>query len=253
MPVAPPIDESAGSDMAPKSVGDRGARELHRAEQYALPAWKRLTNGEARWPATLAVVIAIALELALPDRLRLANSLVLPSIEGVLLIALVAMNPGKIRHGSRRLRRMSLVLIAALTATNITAAARLVRGMVKGTEGTDPTKLLLSGASIWLANVIVFALWYWEFDRGGPGARAAAIDPHPDFVFPQMQAPDLSPHDWEPSFVDYLYLSFTNATAFSPTDTLPFSRWAKVLMMMQSAVSLITVGLVIARAINILK
>ena len=93
-----------------------------------------------------------------------------------------------------------------MTVTNITAAARLVRGMVKGTEGTDPTKLLLTGASIWLANVIVFALWYWEFDRGGPGDRAAAVDPHPDFVFPQMQAPDLAPHDWEPSFVDYLYL-----------------------------------------------
>ena len=249
----PQIDEHGDADAASGSVGSRVARELHRGEQQILPAWRRLTNGEARWPATLAVAISIALELALPDRLRLANSWVLPAIEGGLLIALVAMNPGRIRHSSRRLRRMSLVLIAALTVTNITAAARLVRGMVKGTEGTDPTKLLLTGASIWLANVIVFALWYWEFDRGGPGDRAAAVDPHPDFVFPQMQAPDLAPHDWEPSFVDYLYLSFTNATAFSPTDTLPFSRWAKVLMMTQSAVSLITVGLVIARAINILK
>ena len=104
-----------------------------------------------------------------------------------------------------------------------------------------------------LHNVVVFALWYWELDRGGPVARAQATSQYPDFVFPQMLTPELAPTHWESAFVDYLYLSFTNATAFSPTDVLPLSRWAKLTMMVQSAVSLATVALVIARAVNILQ
>jgi hypothetical protein len=99
---------------------------------------------------------------------------------------------------------------------------------------------------------VAFALWYWEFDRGGPFARAAGERPHPDFLFPQMATPEVTHPDWEPYFVDYLYVSFTNATAFSPTDTMPMSRWAKGLMAVQSAVALSTVALVVARAVNIL-
>jgi uncharacterized membrane protein len=99
----------------------------------------------------------------------------------------------------------------------------------------------------------VFALWYWELDRGGPAARATAPRPYPDFLFPQMQSPELAPDNWEPSFTDYLYVSFTNATAFSPTDVMPLSRWAKLTMMLHSMVSVVTVALVIARAVNILK
>jgi uncharacterized membrane protein len=124
---------------------------------------------------------------------------------------------------------------------------------VQGTEGQDAGPLLITGAAIWLTNVIVFSLWYWELDRGGPVARAHATRAHPDFLFAQMQNPELAPSDWEPGFADYLYLSFTNATAFSPTDVLPLSRWAKLTMMLQSAVSLATVALVIARAVNILN
>jgi uncharacterized membrane protein len=101
--------------------------------------------------------------------------------------------------------------------------------------------------------VIAFALWYWEFDRGGPVARALAIKPYPDFEFPQMTSPELAPPSWEPMFADYFYLSFTNATAFSPTDVMPLSRWAKMLMLVQSAVSLLLAALVIARAVNILR
>jgi uncharacterized membrane protein len=100
--------------------------------------------------------------------------------------------------------------------------------------------------------VIVFALWYWELDRGGPAARAAARKVHPDFLFPQMTTPELVDPDWEPEFVDYLFLAFTNATAFSPTDTMPMSRWAKLAMMAQASVSVVVVALVIARAVNIL-
>ena len=118
---------------------------------------------------------------------------------------------------------------------------------------TDAGSLLFNGGAVWLTNVIVFALWYWEADRGGPAARANARHEYPDFLFAQMTAPEMAPRDWEPRFLDYLYLSFTNATAFSPTDTLPLSRWAKLTMMAQSAVSLVTVALVIARAVNILR
>jgi uncharacterized membrane protein len=101
--------------------------------------------------------------------------------------------------------------------------------------------------------VIVFGLWYWEFDRGGPVARALGANPYPDFQFPQMVSPEMAPPHWEPQFADYLYLAFTNAAAFSPTDVMPLSRWAKLAMTLQSAISIVTVVLVVARAVNILQ
>jgi hypothetical protein len=114
--------------------------------------------------------------------------------------------------------------------------------------------LLITGGAIWLTNVIAFGLWYWEFDRGGPVARALGTKPYPDFQFPQMVSPrEMVPPDWEPAFADYLYLAFTNAAAFSPTDVLPMSRWAKMAMTVQSSISIITVALVVARAVNILQ
>ena len=106
---------------------------------------------------------------------------------------------------------------------------------------------------MYVTNIIVFALWYWEWDRGGPVARAQGLRPYPDFLYPQMTQPDLAPSEWQPNFLDYLYVSFTNVTAFSPTDTMPMSRWAKMLMLLQSAVALLTIAFVIARAVNILK
>jgi hypothetical protein len=113
--------------------------------------------------------------------------------------------------------------------------------------------LLLSSIVIWLTNVAVFALWYWQLDRGGPDARARAAHARADFVFPEMSEAEWSPPDWTPTFLDYLYVSFTNATAFSPTDTMPVSLTAKMLMMAQSVISLITVLLVASRAINVLS
>jgi len=121
------------------------------------------------------------------------------------------------------------------------------------TAGGTATPLLATGASVWATNVIVFAMWYWEFDRGGPVHRAHGTFQHPDLLFPQMTVQELTPTDWEPLFVDYLYMSFTNATAFSPTDVMPLARWAKLTMLVQSAVSLAVGALVIARAVNILK
>ena len=130
---------------------------------------------------------------------------------------------------------------------------RLAAGLVSGHQHWDAGSLLITGGAIWLTNVIVFSLWYWEFDRGGPVARALATNPYPDFQFPQMVSPEMAPPHWEPQFADYLYLAFTNAAAFSPTDVMPLSRWAKLAMTLQSAISIVTVALVVARAVNILQ
>jgi uncharacterized membrane protein len=162
-------------------------------------------------------------------------------------------NPRHINRESRVLRMLGLTLAALLSVANAYSVARLILGLVQGTEGNAPGQLLATGGVIWLTNVIAFALWYWEFDRGGPVARANAIRPYPDFLFAQMTSPNLAPPRWEPAFSDYLYLSFTNATAFSPTDVMPLSRWAKMAMTAQASVSILTVVLVVARAVNILK
>ncbi len=219
-----------------------------------VPAWKRPTEGEARWQAAAAVTIAIALQFPLPGRLVLLQPVwLLPVLEGLLLVALVVVNPRHINRESRAIRMLSLTLAAVLSLANAWSVARLVTGLVQGTEGNTAGPLLATGGVIWLTNVVIFALWYWEFDRGGPVARANATRIYPDFLFAQMTSPHLAPSRWEPAFGDYLYLSFTNATAFSPTDVMPLSRWAKMAMTAQASVSIVTVVLVVARAVNILK
>lgn len=230
-----------------------GVHIAHRAENLLLPAWRRATKGEPRWQVTLAVLSAIALQLSLPYRLSVHPRVLLPALETALLIGLLFANPGRIERQSKRLRAASSVLIAMISIANASSAARLVVDLVRTADRETPARLLLTGGAIWLTNVIVFALWYWELDRGGPAARAHGQHEHPDFLFVQMSSPEVSPPDWEPSFPDYFYLSFTNATAFSPTDTLPLTRWAKMLMLLQSVVSLATVALVIARAVNVLQ
>ena len=218
------------------------------------PAWMRPTDGEARWQTALAVAVAVALQYPLPGRLVLVHPVwLLPTLEGLLLIALVISNPRRINTQSRAIRFLGLTLAALLSLANAYSVARLVVDLVQGTEGNNPGQLLITGGTIWLVNVIVFALWYWEFDRGGPVARANGVRPYPDFQFVQMVSPQLAPPNWEPAFSDYLYLSFTNASAFSPTDTMPLSRWAKLGMTIQASVSILTVALVVARAVNILK
>jgi uncharacterized membrane protein len=231
-------------------AGRTAARDV---EQAVVPAWRRFTQGEARWPVTLAVLFMIILQVALPNQLTLTNPWVLPAIETVILSTLVAMNPRRMDRHSPVLRMLGLLLIAVASLANAWSMGRLVDGLVNGTAGSSAAPLLASAANIWLTNVIIFALWYWELDRGGPVARAHAEVLEIDFLFPQMATPHVAPMDWEPRFADYLYVSFTNATAFSPTDTMPLTRWAKMAMALQSAISLVTAALVIARAVNILK
>jgi uncharacterized membrane protein len=200
----------------------------------------------------IGVLCAIGMQLALPERVTFRNQWVLVAVELAMLAVLVAANPGRIELPARWLRRVSMALIATISAANVLSAGRLIASLLRGGE-ENAGPLLLIGGAIWLTNVIAFSLWYWELDRGGPVARVQATRPYADFLFPQMQSPELAPPDWEPAFVDYLYVSFTNATAFSPTDVLPLTRWTKLTMLFQSAISLTTVALVIARAVNILK
>jgi uncharacterized membrane protein len=200
----------------------------------------------------VGVLLAAGLQLALPRRVTFQHQWVLPSVEIAMLAVLVLGNPGRLTVDDARRRALSMALIVTLSVANAISAVRLIARLVDGREEVAGPLLLIGGA-IWLTNVIAFSLWYWELDRGGPVARAAGTRPYPDFLFPQMDTPELAPPDWEPGYVDYLYVSFTNATAFSPTDVLPLTRWAKLTMLAQSAISLTTVALVIARAVNILK
>jgi uncharacterized membrane protein len=193
------------------------------------------------------------LQVVLPARLLIQPFWLLPALEAALFIGLAIPNPIRITRSSTLLRLASLALTALVTVANAYSAGLLVEDLLTGTAPTNPITLLGSGAAIYLTNIIVFALWYWEADRGGPAARARGADPYPDFMFPQMVNPDLAPPDWRPTFLDYLYLSFTNASAFSPTDVMPLARWAKAVMLAQASVSLITLALVVARVVNILK
>jgi uncharacterized membrane protein len=242
----------AGLERLVASGGDPAA--IPESREKAVPAWKRATEGEPRWQVAIAMAAAICLQLPLPGRLVLLHPVwVLPALQGVLFVILIMLNPRRINRESRVIRSLSLTLAGVISLANAWSAAQLVIGLVRGTEGSSAGPLLISGAVIWLTNVIVFGLWYWEFDRGGPVARANATRIYPDFQFVQMASPQLAPPHWEPAFGDYLYLAFTNAAAFSPTDVMPLSRWAKGAMLLQSAVSIVTVALVVARAVNILK
>jgi hypothetical protein len=264
VPPGPAHDPTAGEPDMPEALWglsrridkllDPGFKLLGHAEQKVLvPAWRRITRGEPRWPASIAVLVAIAVQAAIPGWLAFGPRWFVPALEGAVLVGIVLVNPLRIDRESSRLRASSVVLIGVMTYANAWGAGHLVKEIVSPDRELTAKRLLAVGLAIWITNVIAFALWYWELDRGGPAARAKAERPYPDFLFPQMQSPDMAPPEWDAQFVDYLYLSFTNATAFSPTDVLPLARWAKLMMLAQSAISVVTVVLAIARAVNILN
>ncbi len=219
------------------------------------PSRKQDEVTEAHWPASLAVVAALLLYVTLPARLVVGPRWVLPALEATLLVPLIL--PPRRRHHTDPpwIRGTSIGLIALVNAANVVTLALLASFLVSGGH-QDPDlgrELILSALEIWLTNVLIFGLWYWEIDCGGPTGRTRDDLPPPDFLFPQTTQPDFAPAGWRPNFLDYLYVSFTNATAFSPTDTMPLTTGAKALMAVQSFASLLTVGLVAARAVNILS
>jgi hypothetical protein len=219
-----------------------------------VPAWLRPSDVENRLPVAIAVVIAIGCQLSIPGKYSLHPQYLIPSLEGALLIALSGLRIPRFTVSDAVQRSVGIALVAAITIDNALSAIALDRSILKGTgNSNNPTHLLTTGAAVYGTNVIAFGIWYWLLDRGGPLARAHAINHHPDFLFPQMTSPALAPPSWRPEFLDYLYISLTNVVAFSPTDTMPLSRWAKTLMAVQSLVALSTIGLVLARAVNILK
>ena len=221
------------------------------AHQRSAPFWHHTHKGEHRLPVTAVVLLVIGLQLSLPASLNIKFPIVVCGIELALLVLITMLNPRRINEHLPTPRTLSLVLAALMTGSNLVSIVRLISSLLHGGVD-DAIRLILTGGSIWFTNVVVFALWYWEFDRGGPGARAQARKQIPDFMFPQMSDPDLAEPQWASTFFDYLYISFTNSSAFSPTDVLPLTRWAKALMLVQSLTSLVVVALIIARAVNIL-
>jgi uncharacterized membrane protein len=208
--------------------------------------------GEARWPAAAAVLAAIGLTLLLPEGERVGPVWLLPAIEVALLAAIVASDPGRISRRSNLLRGLSIALVAVLVLGSLSSTLLLIDALVHGGPETNSADALLSaGTTVWLSNNIAFALLYWELDGGGAAARAHHLPPYPGFAFPQQMNPALAPPGWRPRFVDYLYLGFTNALAFSPTDAMPLVPWAKVAMALQSVISLAILALVVARAVNV--
>ena len=212
-----------------------------------------LPPGESRWPPIAAVVIFLVLNVALriwlPREAAVRVVWLVPAIEAALLITLVTSNPsGPVER--RRLRRTALILVGILVAAALWATVLLVDDLIRGTGvSKSPSKLLASGAVVWLGNNLSFALLYWLIDGGGPAARSRNPTPV-DFAFTQQMSPEIAPRGWRPVFLDDLHLGFTNATAFSPTDVMPLTHRAKYTMLVQSTVALALFGLVVARAVN---
>ena len=199
-----------------------------------------------------AVVAATVLFVGTPHGGRIPGWWIGPVLQLVLLGILIAQDPGRIDRRSPTLHRLTVALLVIMTTGTVLSVIVLAVDILDAVKGVTATALLGRGAAIWVENVIVFSLWYWQLDRGGPAERAAGIPVPPSFAFPENATPELAPAGWRPAYPDYLYLAYTNATAFSPTDTLPVRRWAKLTMMIQSTLSLVIAILVIARAINVL-
>jgi hypothetical protein len=232
----------------------RAERMASGAEQH-IPSWLRPGDPESRLPVLFALVAVIGLQLAIPKSYTVVPRWPLIGLELLLIAVLLWLNPLRLTRSTRVGKYATWILLAAMTLDNTLSAVLLDIRILSGEVSNKAAVLLGSGGAIFVTNIIVFGIWYWELDRGGPFARRAGEQPYPDFMFPQMD-PDtakLVKPGWRPTFVDYLYVSLTNAMAFSPTDTMPLARWAKGMMAVQSLVAVTTVALVIARAVNVLS
>lgn len=219
-----------------------------------------VVNPEPRWRPAIAIVAAVVLYERLPPKLTFGPIWIVPALVGVLLLPLLFFGgrmPVKVKNAT------SVALIATLNFFNIMSVILLINDLVNPHakhHGLSAHDLLSYGALIWCTNVIVFALWFWEIDDGGVEIREGVpsmLTAQADFLFPQLTLLQTHarcvPKNWRPMFLDYLYLSFTNALAFSPTDVLPLTRIAKVLMLIESLISFATVALILARSVNILS
>jgi hypothetical protein len=208
---------------------------------------------EARWPGVLAVLAVVCLLAVLPGRISLFPAWV-PYVLGVAVLTPMVgagLTAGKGRWESLE-RTITVLFFLVVVAGTLTNLANLISAMVRRAEEVSGLQLLASSIGVWITNVLAFSLLYWQLDRGGPGARENKERIKPDWLFPQTGASEEAPPDWQPTFVDYLFLGFSTATAFSPTDALPLTSRAKILMMIESSISLMTILVVASRAINIL-
>jgi len=211
-------------------------------------------RGERREPVVLAAAVTVVLPIFMPEHFSPGPFWLVPAIESGLLIAMLLADPGRIDKTSLRIHRIRLAFVGILAVGAAWATTALTVDLLNGGKLTNaPDKLLTAAVLVFADIVIAFAFVYWELADGGPGHRANFPVPHPDLAFPQHMAPELAPPGWRPVFVDYLYLSLTNSIAFSPTDTMPLVHWAKLVMALQSAAALVLIGLVVARAVNVLN
>ena len=211
----------------------------------------RFDRRESRLPASIAVLALAALYLLLPEALSLGSGVIFPIVAVLCIVPLTIADAMGRSHPA--LRWLALTLLGFTVAVNAASLILLIRELLSNNSTMSGRQLLAGALIVWLSNLIAFALWFWELDRGGPRRRELDGGDTPDFLFPQMtDGKELMP-GWQPAFSDYLYTSSTNATAFSPTDTMPISGWAKLLMSAQSLSSFVLVVLVTARAVNILK
>lgn len=202
------------------------------------------------WHVEIIMLVAIILRLALPEHYVFLAWWLTPALELLLVLLLAATTPRRSVYRSPKRRLNVILLVAVIGVSNLYALTRVAALLLQQGRIDDGRALIMTALNIYLTNIIIFALLYWEMDAGGPGHRRSARDTERDFLFPQSQVASLQ--GWYPTFIDYLYVSSTNATAFSPTDTMPLSRRAKMLMLVQAVVSLVVVALVAARAVNIL-
>ncbi|MFM9034434.1 MAG: hypothetical protein ACKOQ4_09120 [Mycobacterium sp.] len=212
----------------------------------------RQSTEESPLPAIAALIATMAMQLAIPKHYTVVPRWPLIALEILLILGLLALRSGHSTRHPAFGRDTRLVLLTAITLDNTASAILLDWDILSGAIANKASVLIGSGAAIFVTNVLVFGMWYWELDRGGPLARANRERRYPDFMFPQLANPELAAPDWTPTFVDYLYVSVTNVMAFSPTDTMPLTRWAKSLMSLQAFVAVSTLALVFARAVNVL-
>ena len=210
-------------------------------------------NHDPIWHAQLALLAVVILQFFTSSALLPFNKLAIIGPELLLIVILTFVTPAGYARVSSARRALGIGLIGFITVTNIVSLALLLSALFFGDGHVDGHDLLINGLVIYVTNIIIFALWYWEMDGGGPDKRAIDMTSRDDFIFPQMMYPHIFKDKWRPGFIDYLYLSATNVTNFAAADTLPISRRAKSLMMAQALVSVVTIVLVAARAINILQ